>query len=529
MTQEDFFKRFKYNPKIDQIGSGGFGKVYKAYDDYRDRHVAIKIAEVKEGYEHLSLETEVKLSKQLEVHKNIAYYENSYRFEMHNGIFDYGVLQYYPDGNLSKVIQKDDLTEYQKTSIAEGIINGLAFLHSNNILHRDLKSSNILISKKGQEYIPKITDFGLSKSVSDIDKSAYNNSFVGGSIKYSAPEQLLNNKIKSNVDIWSLGVILYELFKNKLPFAFEDVDGHTDYQKNHNFNLINSGLLPEDVNDIHSPFNEIISKSLVIDPDLRLQSIKEVVEILNSHHSEKIISDNTFVKGKKDSTAPLDLKLPLDVVTSAVPQTIMDEGKTSLKVKRSKLTPVFATIIVFFTSLGLAYFLLKPNVIIAQNGNKYTITDKKGKILSSKSYEKVNITLLGNITAIIGDTLFYIDNYGQEKYYNIVIGSKKNISNNKIAKEDSTQQKIDYKNSQPLTTKKNTTKAQAESDNEVEMAPESDEIEDFGELGSFEPAKHRKNKNKTIIMSKESGGSVIIENKKSKNTTIIGGNVIIEN
>jgi len=306
MFQSDFLSRYKYNTRTDLLGGGGFGKVYRAYDDLRDRYVAIKIAEVTEGFEHLSLKSEAELSKTLSVHKNIAYYEDCYRFEMPNGLYDYGILQYYPAGNLSDVIKKGDLNDQQKTQLAKGIINGLSFLHKNQIVHRDLKSSNILISVKDEEYIAKITDFGLSKAVENIDKTFKTNSFVGGSIKYSAPEQLLNTKVKGNVDIWSLGVILFELFVGKVPFDTENDKGSSGFLRMESIKRITSGDIPPEITSIPSPYRQIIEKCLVVDPDIRVQTINEIETFLQtvteiSENPQKFDDDATFIVSKKET------------------------------------------------------------------------------------------------------------------------------------------------------------------------------------------------------------------------------------
>ncbi len=302
MEQPDFFKRFKYNPKSDLIGGGGFGKVFKAYDDFRDRHVAIKVAEVDEEQEQFSLRKEVDLCRALPVNKHIAYYEDCFRFEMPNGVYDYGILQYYPDGNLTQIL-KEKLTKSQKIQLCDGIINGMLFLYENNIIHRDLKSTNILISRKENELIPKITDFGLSKKIDNIDKSGIsNNSFVGGSIKYSAPEQLLDNKTKGNVDIWSLGVILYEIFIGKIPFNVNTDSATSTSGRIENINKIVKGELPDDILTIAQPYQDIIYACLVVDPDHRAKNILAILKIKDSfttNLNENI--EETYISAKPRS------------------------------------------------------------------------------------------------------------------------------------------------------------------------------------------------------------------------------------
>ena len=165
MTQEEFSKRYTYDVAVDRIGGGGFGTVYKAYDNVLHRDVAIKVSEVKttaDGKKTFSLKDEFEALSHVPKHPNIANYEEFYSFKMPVGIFDYAVMQYYPDGNLSNAI-KEGMTDEQKEEVAMQLLEGIDFLHKHKVVHRDLKPGNILIVKHGGHIIPLITDFGLSK------------------------------------------------------------------------------------------------------------------------------------------------------------------------------------------------------------------------------------------------------------------------------------------------------------------------------------------------------------------------------
>ena len=277
MTQEEFFKRYTYDLDQDYLGGGGFGKVFKAFDNVRDRWVAIKIAEVKPGMEQLSLQKEVELSAQLPEHTNIAHYEVCYRFRTPHGVFDYGILQYYSAGNLSELIKSKTLTLSQKESIAKGILEGIGHLHSHNIIHRDLKSSNILISERSDHsYIPKITDFGLSKLLSDTNQTHFTNSFAGGSLLYVAPEQLEGQTIRKNVDLWSYGVILYELFTGRTPFYPEQSEVNSESGRAEVVSKISIGKLPLEIENIPEPWQGIVRNCLIPDPQIRIAGVNEI-------------------------------------------------------------------------------------------------------------------------------------------------------------------------------------------------------------------------------------------------------------
>ncbi|MCB0687305.1 MAG: protein kinase [Saprospiraceae bacterium] len=280
MNQEAFFSRYKYDIEKDELGGGGFGTVYKAFDEVRNRHVALKVSQVKKGQESLSLLKEVELATELPEHKNIAHYEVCYRFKMPNGIFDYGILQYYPDGNLTQLIQSEILSEVEKENIAQGIIEGIDHLHRHHIVHRDLKSSNILMTRgyKG-DLVPKIADFGLSKQFADTDKSYFSNSFAGGSLLYVAPEQLAGEEIRKNVDLWSLGVVLYELFVGRTPFTPESDTG-TETAQAEIVKKINRAAIPEAIKSVPQPWQRVINACLIADPMQRVKTVKDVQEII---------------------------------------------------------------------------------------------------------------------------------------------------------------------------------------------------------------------------------------------------------
>src|SRR5690606_22316719 len=113
-----------------------------------------------------------------------------------------------------------------------GILNGIAHLHHSNILHRDLKPSNILIEiDRSDNYVPKITDFGLSKLLGNEDASLISNSFAGGTLDYSSPEQLHGYKLKYNSDLWSFGVIAYDVLTGEKPFSISDFSGSPDLKR----------------------------------------------------------------------------------------------------------------------------------------------------------------------------------------------------------------------------------------------------------------------------------------------------------
>lgn len=267
MTYQEFLNRYKYSIKTDRLGGGGFGTVYKAYDEDRDIYVAIKIAEQKviQG-KTFTLAEELKASKAVPEHRNIAYYDKVYTFERPEGDYDYAIMQYYPDGSLKELIRQKKLSAAQKIRIAEGIVEGVRHLHRHDIIHRDLKPANILIAKRGDEYIPKIADFGLSKLAHASQHSEISNSFAGGTLSYSAPEQLLGEKLRMNADLWSTAVILYELFTGELPFQAGSQTGSSGAREMEIREKILKAEIPAAIHSIPEPWQTRIRSWLTKDP-----------------------------------------------------------------------------------------------------------------------------------------------------------------------------------------------------------------------------------------------------------------------
>ena len=284
MQQKEFFERYEIDVKSGRLGGGAFGTVYKAYDHLRDEYKAIKIAEVKyiDGKE-FSLISEFNASQAIPLHKNIAHYESVFQFQMPNGLFDYAVMQYYPEGNLKQLLQNKPLQLEEKFSLVNGLLQGITFLHKNSIIHRDIKPSNILISiDTRHQYVPKIADFGLSKNISDTDFSNITNSFGGGTLDYSSPEQLFGNPLRPNADLWSFGVIVYEIFMMKRPFDSDDTTGSPEAKRRKVYQNIIQAVLPSNLDQCPAPYNDIIRLCLIKDPSKRVKKGDDLIEFLKN-------------------------------------------------------------------------------------------------------------------------------------------------------------------------------------------------------------------------------------------------------
>jgi formylglycine-generating enzyme required for sulfatase activity/serine/threonine protein kinase len=323
MTQQEFFKRYKYSIRTDKVGGGAFGTVYKAFDEILNREVAIKVSEVKiMGGKEFSLKDEFDAIKDVPVHPNIANYEELITLEMPNGIFDYAVMQFYKDGNLSSFI-KSNPTFDQKEQVALDLLNGIIHLHTHKVVHRDLKPGNILIVKHGDKIIPVITDFGLSKNAEMEGQSRFSNSFGGGTLKYSSPEQLKAEKLRLNTDLWAYGVIVHEIFTGKNLFMAQNITGASAEAEKEIYEQIIGVDISSMINELPGKWQEVVKQCLVRDGAKRIKSGVAVKALIENGPSteppkETFTDDATQIMGNE----------PEEFIDD---ETIIDDGKSTQK------------------------------------------------------------------------------------------------------------------------------------------------------------------------------------------------------
>jgi len=288
ITQEEFQKRYRYETASDRLGEGGFGEVFKAYDTFLDRWVAIKVSKIKADFPELRLKNEVELVNKLPAHPNVARYEECYTYNSLAGEYDFGILQYYELGNLLQLMKKQSLNLNQKYYLLSSLLEGIRFIHSQNIIHRDIKPQNILIVKRDNNFIPKITDFGISKKLTSTKNTQYSNSLIGaGTIAYSSPEQLADKTIRKNTDLWSFGVIAFHLFIGDLPFNSGEHSTSSELGRQEILKQINLGKLPQTIDSIPAPWKSVIEKCLITDPSLRIKDAEECILLLSGQKKQE--------------------------------------------------------------------------------------------------------------------------------------------------------------------------------------------------------------------------------------------------
>ena len=193
-----------------RVGAGGMSDVYKAKDHVLGRFVAIKVlkAEFANDVNFVTkFRTEAQSAASLE-HPNIV---NIYDVGSEEG-FHYIVMEYVEGITLKTYIEKKGKLTYKEAiSIAIQVGRGIEAAHNKNIVHRDIKPQNIMISTEGKV---KVTDFGIARAAT----SNTINSDVMGSVHYTSPEQARNGFVDGKSDIYSLGIVMYEMVTGQVPF-----------------------------------------------------------------------------------------------------------------------------------------------------------------------------------------------------------------------------------------------------------------------------------------------------------------------
>ena len=289
-------KNFKHqivngNPKL--LGYGSFGKVYLEINKINKKFYAIKHMEKKRIFKALKtlepIYSEIKIQSKIS-HPNIVkilYATENERF------FDI-VLEYSSKGNLFYYIQKNkNLSESNCFKIFIQILNAIYFLHENNYIHRDIKPENILLFEND---VAKLCDFGWCVELKDEPRNIF-----CGTTEYMAPEMVNENRYGKEIDIWSLGILLYEMlhghspFKpNKPHFNDRDVINNIRFQKNIKYN-----------NRLSKDCIELISHLI----DKNIKRRYSLDDILNSK----------FVKNfeKNDFFIPKENKFEFEKITSS--------------------------------------------------------------------------------------------------------------------------------------------------------------------------------------------------------------------
>ena len=285
---------------VEKLGEGGMGVVYKALDIRLQREVALKFLsphltrdrEARERFIH-----EARAASALD-HTNIcAVYEID---ETEDG-WMFIAMAHYPGETLKARIKRGPLRLENALDIARQMAEGMSRAHSKGIIHRDVKSANVIITN---EEVVKIVDFGLAKlmGMTQITKAGT----TMGTVAYMSPEQARGNAVDHRADIWALGVVLYEMLTGSLPFKGEREETII-------YSILNEDPAPvtDILPDIPVELEKIITRTLVKSPQSRYQHVRDLLVDLHAAYialeitPDWRISRSTAIRHRKLVMSPV--------------------------------------------------------------------------------------------------------------------------------------------------------------------------------------------------------------------------------
>ena len=257
---------------LEEVGLGGMATVYKAKDHVLNRLVAVKVLkdEFTTDTEFIKrFNTEAQAAASLSHPNIVSIYDVGHEDE--NNLY-YIVMELVQGKTLKEIINSEGILSWKwAVNIAMQIASALELAHKNGIVHRDIKPHNIIITEDG---IAKVTDFGIAKAVSNSTITAFGTTI--GSVHYFSPEQAKGGFTDAKSDLYSLGVVMYEMLTGKVPF---DADTPVSVALKH---MQEDPKEPIELNpEIPSAVNQIVIKAMQKEPSARYQNATEMLHDLS--------------------------------------------------------------------------------------------------------------------------------------------------------------------------------------------------------------------------------------------------------
>lgn len=382
---------------IKSIGEGGMANVYLAYDTILDRNVAVKVlrGDLANDEKFVRRFQREALSASSLSNPNIV---EVYDVGEDNGEY-YIVMEYVEGKHLKALLKKrGKLTVPEVIDIALQITNGLSVAHDSYIIHRDIKPQNILILENG---LIKITDFGIAVAMNATQLTQTNS--VMGSVHYLPPEQASGKGATLQSDIYSIGILMYELLTGKLPFRG---DNAVEIALKHLKEPMPS--IRDELPDIPQSVENIILRATAKNPKNRYSDAREMHEDLKTCLDESRANELkiTFKYPENDYD---DTKLMKTVkpVKETKPREIKEGEKEVAKKKKStensqnKLLITLASVFVGLVVVITTIFVLIPKITSSKQTaipdvTNYSVTDaikalqKAGFVVSDEQREEAN-------------------------------------------------------------------------------------------------------------------------------------------
>ncbi|MCJ7643479.1 MAG: serine/threonine protein kinase [Candidatus Aminicenantes bacterium] len=276
---------------IETLGQGGMGKVFKAYDRKINEVVALKLIRPEIGLNEKAIErfkNELKIARKI-THRNIC--------RMHDlgeeGFTHYITMEHVAGEDLKRFIRRaGTLSSGKAIDIAKQVCEGLAEAHRQGVIHRDLKPQNIMIDQDGNA---KIMDFGIARFV-DTDRMTGSGVMIG-TPEYMSPEQAELKDVDKRADIYSLGIVLYEMVSGRVPF-----DGETPLSIAMKHKTEKPRSVREWNTQVSAELAAVISKCMEKAPGDRFQNAEDLMEDLNMVEQDLSTAERVVPKKKPAPT-----------------------------------------------------------------------------------------------------------------------------------------------------------------------------------------------------------------------------------
>lgn len=390
-----------------QIGGGGMSVVYLAHDVILNRDVAIKILRYDFSNEeelHKRFQREA-LSATSLAHPNIvSVYDVGEDGEMH-----YIVMEYIKGKTLKKYIQEyAPLSPARAVHIMKQLTSAIAHAHENGIVHRDIKPQNIMVDENGDV---KVTDFGIATSLNATALTQTNS--VLGTVHYLSPEQARGGIATAKSDLYSLGIVLYELLTGELPFSGESAVAIALKHLQSETPSVRAfdATIPQSLENV-------VLKATAKDTLHRYRSAEEMEEDLATVLSPARMAEQKFVPPYDDDATKampaIKDKMPVDemVKTRAIPSTAVEKSEPAPvessepapvpvkeKPKKKKKWPIFVGLALFIAVLSIV-------AIAALTPNKIEIPDVAGLTVEEATDELESLGfVIGEVKEIHSDTV----------------------------------------------------------------------------------------------------------------------------
>ncbi|WP_071162422.1 Stk1 family PASTA domain-containing Ser/Thr kinase, partial [[Clostridium] dakarense] len=294
---------------IRKIGDGGMAFVYEAKDRLLNRTVAVKVLrpEFVDDEEFLG-----KFKREAEAVASLSHANIVNVYDVgEDGKVHYIVMEFIDGQNLKEIIKNEGtLDEYTALDITKQIAMALSAAHKKGIIHRDIKPHNILISNEGR--IVKVADFGIAKAVSNSTMT--NIGSIIGSVHYFSPEQAKGKFVSNNADLYSLGIVLYEMLIGKVPFrgdspisiALQHINDEIEFTPDEKVNIPQSvrtiikKLTEKSSSDRYQSAEELIEDIEYIEKNIDLDFIKEY-----DNYATQKIDERDMQKSTKPKIVPV--------------------------------------------------------------------------------------------------------------------------------------------------------------------------------------------------------------------------------